>query len=40
MPKLPKELLIYQAPNGAIQLKADVDHETIWANQAQIADIF
>lgn len=40
MPKIPQELLIYQAADGAIQLKADADHETIWANQAQMAKIF
>jgi hypothetical protein len=32
--------VIYQAPNGAIELKGDFDKETIWANQSQIADIF
>ena len=35
-----KELLIYQAENGAIQLKADVDQDTLWATQKQIADLF
>ena len=40
MPKIPKELLIYQAANGAIQLKADADHETIWASLDQIAAVF
>ena len=35
-----KELLIYQAENGAIQLKADVDQDTLWATQKQIAEIF
>lgn len=34
------KLLIYQAANGSIQLKADADHETIRASQSQIADIF
>lgn len=32
--------IIYQASNGAIQLKPDSNHETVWANQSQIADIF
>ena len=32
--------IIYQAPNGAIELKGDFDKETVWANQSQIAGIF
>jgi len=35
-----KEVVIYQAKNGAIELKADVTKETIWANQVQIAQVF
>jgi len=34
------ELLIYQAENGAIALKADVELETIWATQKQLAAMF
>ena len=34
------DILIYQAPNGAIELRPDTDQETIRANQKQIADIF
>lgn len=34
------ELAVYQAKNGAIELREDVGHETIWATQAQISDIF
>jgi len=33
-------IIIYQAPNGAIELKGDFDKETIWANQSQIVDLF
>jgi death-on-curing family protein len=33
-------IIIYQAPNGAIELKGDLNTETVWANQSQIADIF
>lgn len=33
-------MIIYQAKNGAIELRGDFTHETIWATQAQIADIF
>ena len=34
------QLVIYQAPSGAIELHGDVAKDTIWATQAQIADIF
>jgi hypothetical protein len=32
--------VIYQAPNGAIELRGDIQHETLWATQAQIALAF
>ena len=35
-----KQLVIYQAPSGAIELRGDFRHETIWATQANIADLF
>jgi prophage maintenance system killer protein len=35
-----KNTLIYQAPSGAIELRSDRSRETIWASQAQIADVF
>jgi hypothetical protein len=35
-----QELAIYQAPNGAIELRTDADTETIWASLDQIATIF
>ena len=35
-----KGVIIYQAKNGAIELKGDFTRETIWATQAQIADVF
>jgi len=31
---------IYQAPNGEIEFKGDLEHETVWANQKQIAQLF
>lgn len=34
------EPIIYQAPNGAIELREDVNHETIWASLDQIAQVF
>lgn len=34
------KVVIYQAKNGAIELRGDATHETIWATQAQIAEVF
>ncbi|MEK7094578.1 MAG: virulence protein RhuM/Fic/DOC family protein [Patescibacteria group bacterium] len=33
-------VIIYQAKNGAIELRGDIRRETVWATQAQISDIF
>ena len=38
--KTKKEVVIYQAKSGAILLRGDFGRETVWATQAQIADIF
>jgi prophage maintenance system killer protein len=35
-----KVSVIYQAKNGAIELRGDFTHETIWATQAQIVELF
>ena len=35
-----KDLVIYQAKSGAIELRGDFSHETIWATLDQIADVF
>ncbi len=35
-----KEVVIYQAKNGAIEFRGDFASETIWANQKQIAEVF
>lgn len=40
MKKAEKDIVIFQASNGAIELRGDVDKETIWATQAQIAEVF
>jgi len=32
--------MVYQAPSGAIELRSDLNKETIWATQVQIADVF
>ncbi|MEK9184359.1 MAG: virulence protein RhuM/Fic/DOC family protein [Patescibacteria group bacterium] len=33
-------LVIYQAKSGAIELRGDVEHETLWANRMQMARMF
>jgi len=35
-----KEIVIYQAPSGAIEFRKDISHDTVWATQAQIANLF
>lgn len=35
-----QELVIYRDERGEVKLKADMDKETIWATQAQIAEVF
>jgi len=42
MKKEPKNkgVVIYQAKNGAIELRGDFTYETVWATQTQIAEIF
>ncbi|MFA6314862.1 MAG: hypothetical protein WC648_00615 [Candidatus Paceibacterota bacterium] len=35
-----KEVVIYQAKNGAIELRGDFTHETVWANRMQMALMF
>lgn len=35
-----KEIIIYQSKNGALEFMGDFKKETIWASQAQIADLF
>lgn len=34
------QMIIYQAKNGAIEFKGDFEHETVWASQKQIAEVF
>jgi hypothetical protein len=34
------QVVVYQAKSGAIELRRDTEKETIWATQAQIADVF
>ncbi|MEK7654532.1 MAG: virulence protein RhuM/Fic/DOC family protein [Patescibacteria group bacterium] len=35
-----KQLVIYQASSGAIEFRGDFERDTIWATQAQIANVF
>jgi len=35
-----KEIIIYQSKSGKIEFKGDLQKETLWASQTQIADIF
>lgn len=35
-----KQMIIYQAKSGALELQADVSRKTIWANRMQMADMF
>jgi len=35
-----KDIVIYQAKGGAIELRGDYDANTLWATQSQIADAF
>jgi prophage maintenance system killer protein len=37
---LNNDIIIYQAPNGALELQGDLEQETIWANLQQISDLF
>ncbi|MEK7654529.1 MAG: hypothetical protein AAB345_04635 [Patescibacteria group bacterium] len=38
--KTDDQLVIYQAPSGAIELRGDFSKETIWANRMQMAKMF
>ncbi len=35
-----KHIVIYQAPSGAIELRGDFEHESVWATLDQIAAVF
>lgn len=38
--KVSENLVVYQAPNGGIELRGDAGHETVWASLDQIASLF
>jgi hypothetical protein len=35
-----KNMVIYQAPSGAIEFRSDKSKETVWASLDQIAEVF
>lgn len=35
-----KDMVVYQAPSGAIELRGDFSGETLWANRMQMAEMF
>ncbi len=35
-----ENVLLYQTPNGQTQLEVQLDHETVWLTQAQMAELF
>jgi hypothetical protein len=35
-----KDIAIYQAKNGAIEFRGDFEHETMWGNLNQMAELF
>ncbi len=37
---MPVDVVVYQAKSGAIELRGDFSRETVWATQAQIAEVF
>ena len=40
MKKEQNNIIIYQADNGEIKLRADLNTETVWASLDQIASLF
>ncbi len=38
--KFDNKLVIYQTKSGALELRGDLEKETVWATQAQIAEMF
>ena len=37
---LPQKSIVYQTRSGALALRGDFMRETVWATQAQIAEVF
>ena len=34
------EVLVYEAPDGAVRMEVKLDRDTVWLTQRQIADLF
>ena len=34
------KIVIYQSENGEVELRADIEQDTVWATQAQIGELF
>jgi prophage maintenance system killer protein len=40
MSPTPSDILLYQSPDGQIQLDVQLDHDTVWLTQAQMSELF
>jgi len=40
MSPTPSDVLLYQSPDGQIQLDVQLDHDTVWLTQAQMVELF
>ena len=38
--QIKNNIVVYQAKSGAIELRGDFERDTVWATQAQIAEVF
>ncbi len=38
--EIKNNIVIYQGENGNVELRADVENDTVWGTQAQIAELF
>lgn len=34
------DILLYESPDGQIQLDVQLDHDTVWLTQAQMSELF
>jgi len=39
-PATSSDILLYQSPDGQIQLDVQLDHDTVWLTQAQMVELF
>jgi hypothetical protein len=38
--KTTSDIILYQSPDGTTTLDVHLDHDTVWLNQAQLAELF